>query len=56
MKRYVFEAAALQVFTRNLFVAADTPRRIADDVAEILIKANLAGHDSLRCAAHPVLP
>ncbi len=46
MKRHIFEAPALQTFTRNLFVAADTPRRIADDVAEILIKANLAGHDS----------
>ena len=46
MKRHIFEASQLQVFTRNLFLAADTPRHIADDVAEILIKANLAGHDS----------
>ena len=46
MKRHIFEAAALQAFTKNLFVAADTPRHIAEDVAEILIKANLAGHDS----------
>lgn len=46
MKRHIFEASQLQMFTRNMFVAADTPRHIADDVAEILIKANLAGHDS----------
>jgi LDH2 family malate/lactate/ureidoglycolate dehydrogenase len=38
--------------TRRLFVAAGTPSHIADDVAEILVKSNLAGHDShgvLRC-------
>ena len=46
MKRHIFDAAQLQTFTRNLFMAADTPRHIAADVAEILIKANLAGHDS----------
>ena len=46
MKRHLLEAAALQKFTKALFVAAGTPRHIADDVAEILIKANLAGHDS----------
>ncbi len=46
MKRHVFEAAALQKFTNDLFVAAGTAQHIADNVAEILIKANLAGHDS----------
>ena len=46
MKRHIFEAAALQKFTNDLFVAADTPQHIAGTVAEILIKANLAGHDS----------
>ena len=46
MKRYIFEAADLQKFANNLFVAAGTPQHIADNVAEILIKANLAGHDS----------
>ena len=46
MKRHIFDVSQLQAFTKNLFVAADTPRHIADDVAEILIKANLAGHDS----------
>ena len=46
MRRHIFKAAPLQAFTNNLFVAAGTPQHIADDVAEILIKANLAGHDS----------
>ena len=46
MKRHVFEVVHLQAFTNNLFVAAGTPQHIADNVAEILIKANLAGHDS----------
>ncbi len=46
MRRYIFDAAHLQAFTNNLFVAAGTPQHIADNVAEILIKANLAGHDS----------
>ena len=46
MNRHVFEAVALQKFTNSLFVAAGTPQHIADTVAEILIKANLAGHDS----------
>ena len=46
MKRHVFQAADLQAFTNRLFVAAGTPQHIADTVAEILIKANLAGHDS----------
>ena len=46
MKRHIFEAAHLQAFTNSLFVAAGTPQHIADNVAEILIKANLAGHDS----------
>lgn len=46
MKRHILEAASLQTFTKNLFAAAGTPQHIAEDVAEILIKANLAGHDS----------
>lgn len=46
MERHIFEAADLQQFTNDLFVAAGTPQHIADNVAEILIKANLAGHDS----------
>jgi LDH2 family malate/lactate/ureidoglycolate dehydrogenase len=31
---------------RRLFMAAGAPRHIADDVAEILVQANLTGHDS----------
>ena len=46
MKMHVLEATRLQAFTQNVFVAAGTPQHIAEDVAEILIKANLAGHDS----------
>ncbi len=46
MKRHIVEATHLQAFTRNVFIAAGTPQHIAEDVAEILIKANLAGHDS----------
>lgn len=46
MKRHVLEATQLQAFTRNVFIAAGTPQHIAENVAEILIKANLAGHDS----------
>ncbi len=46
MKRHIFDAAPLQTFTHDLFVAAGAPQHIADNLAEILIKANLAGHDS----------
>ena len=46
MRRHIFQAADLQKFANDLFVAAGTPQHIADNVAEILIKANLAGHDS----------
>ena len=46
MKRHMFQAADLQKFTNDLFLAVGTPQHIADTVAEILIKANLAGHDS----------
>jgi len=46
VKRHIIDTAHLQAFTRALFVAAGTPQHIAADVADILIKANLAGHDS----------
>ena len=46
MKMHELEASHLQRFTRDLFMAAGTPQHIAEDVAEILLKANLAGHDS----------
>src|SRR5713101_253011 len=42
----VFQAAYLHSLARRLFIAAGTPRHIADAVAEILVNANLAGHDS----------
>jgi LDH2 family malate/lactate/ureidoglycolate dehydrogenase len=41
-----FQAAHLHALTRRLFEAAGAPRHIADDVAEILVNSNLAGHDS----------
>src|SRR4051794_15471820 len=46
MPTYRFTAAQLQSLTRRLFMAAGTPPSIADAVAEILVNANLAGHDS----------
>ena len=46
MKMHELEASHLQRFTRDLFMEAGTPQHIAEDVAEILLKANLAGHDS----------
>jgi uncharacterized oxidoreductase len=41
-----FDAGHLSSLTRRLFVAAGTPDPIAGVVAEILVNANLAGHDS----------
>ena len=41
-----FQASYLHAMTREVFVGADTPRHIAENVAEILVNANLAGHDS----------
>ncbi len=46
MKRHIIHAPQLRTFTSKLFVVAGTPKHIADGVAEILIKANLVGHDS----------
>lgn len=43
---HCFQASYLHAITRKLFIAAGTPLHIADDVAEILVNANLAGHDS----------
>ena len=43
---HCLQASHLHSITRRVFVAAGTPRHIADDVAEILVNANLAGHDS----------
>ncbi len=39
-------ASYLQKITRNLFAASGAPDDIASTVAEILVNANLAGHDS----------
>ncbi len=41
-----FQADHLHAITRSLFMAANTPRHIADVIAGSLIKANLSGHDS----------
>lgn len=38
--------AALQELTSRLFMQVGAPQHIADDVARILVGANLAGHDS----------
>ena len=43
---HTFQAGHLHAITRQLFEAVGTPRHIADDVADVLIGANLAGHDS----------
>jgi LDH2 family malate/lactate/ureidoglycolate dehydrogenase len=41
-----FPAGYLHFVTRRIFMAAGTPQHIADDVAQMLVKANLTGHDS----------
>ncbi len=41
-----FQASYLHAMTREVFMATDTPCHIAENVAEILVNANLAGHDS----------
>ena len=40
------QASHLHSIVRRLFISAGTPLHIAQDVAEILVNANLAGHDS----------
>jgi len=45
-KTHIFQAPHLHAISRNIFVAAGVSRHIAEDVSEILINANLAGHDS----------
>ena len=45
-KTHLFHAPHLHAISRNIFVAAGVSRHIAEDVSEILINANLAGHDS----------
>ena len=41
-----FQASILHAVTRRMLMAGGTPQHIADDVAEILVQANLTGHDS----------
>ena len=45
-KTHLLQAPHLHAIARNIFVAAGAARHIAEDVAEILVNANLAGHDS----------
>lgn len=45
-KRHHFHTPNLHAVARAILVGAGTPRHIAEDVVEILIKAHLAGHDS----------
>ncbi|MGH2404239.1 MAG: Ldh family oxidoreductase, partial [bacterium] len=46
MTSHRFQAHYLRDLTRRIFLAAGAPECIATDVAEILVNANLAGHDS----------
>ncbi len=41
-----FQASYLHALVKRLFMAAGAPGHIAEVIAEILINANLAGHDS----------
>ena len=41
-----FRPAHIHSASRNLFSAAGVPRHVAETVSEILVSANLAGHDS----------
>ena len=43
---HCLNASHLHAVIRQLIMAADTPHHIAEIVAEILVNANLAGHDS----------
>ena len=45
-KTHLLHAPHLHAISRNIFVAAGAARHIAEDVSEILVNANLAGHDS----------
>ena len=45
-KPHSHSAQYLRRISRNLFAAAGTPDDIATNVADILVRANLAGHDS----------
>ena len=40
------DAAGLRALTRRLLVAAGTPQHVGEVVADVLVEANLTGHDS----------
>ena len=41
-----FQSAYLHAITRRIFMAVGAPRHIADVAAQVLVNANLVGHDS----------
>ena len=41
-----FRPAHMHAVSRNLLMASGAPRHVADVVSEILVGANLCGHDS----------
>lgn len=43
---FSLQAPHIHALTRRLFMAAGAPARIADEVAAILVRSNLSGHDS----------
>ncbi len=45
-KTHLLHAPHLHAISRNILVAAGVAQHIAEDVSEILVNANLAGHDS----------
>lgn len=45
-KTQCFQASYLHAITRQLFLGCGTPGHISDIIAQILVGANLAGHDS----------
>ena len=45
-KTHILQAPHLHAISRNIFVAAGVARHVAENVSEILVNANLAGHDS----------
>lgn len=46
METHNFSASHLHAITRQIFIGAGAPRHIADNVAGVLVNANLSGHDS----------
>lgn len=46
IQTHYLQAGYLHALVRRLYMAAGAPRHIADNVTEILVNSNLAGHDS----------